>query len=531
MKYFSYFLMRHGVKPAYLVNLGAAALITMPSCSGGGERDAEKDKAQKPNIVYILTDDLGYGDVGCYGQDKIETPNIDELAEEGILFTQHYSGSPVSAPSRCVLLTGKHTGHSYIRSNDPLGERGDVWDFEKASKDPGLEGQRPIPGETVTIGEVLQEAGYTTGCVGKWGLGPPMSEGAPNKQGFDFYYGYICQRQAHTYYPLHLWKNDEKDTLDNKMVPPHTELPEEADPHDPGSYSRFRLTDYAPDLMIEETMQFLERNKQDPFFMYYATPVPHLPLQAPERWVEHYVEKFGDEEPYTGDNGYFPSRYPRATYAAMISYMDENVGKIVDKLKETGVYENTLIIFTSDNGPTYTGGADTPWFNSGGPFKEENGWSKGFVHEGGIRVPMIATWPGKIEPGTVSNHISAFWDVFPTLCDVADVEPPQDLDGISFLPALLDQDDQEEHEVMYWEFPSYNGQQAVRFGKWKAIRKDIFDGNMGLELYNLHTDPMEQQDVSDQYPEILEKAKEYMKDEREMPVVEGFRMKQLGDTL
>ncbi|MBS3772089.1 MAG: sulfatase-like hydrolase/transferase, partial [Bacteroidales bacterium] len=282
----------------------------MPSCSGEGEKDAKEDKAQKPNIVYILTDDLGYGDVGCYGQDKIETPNIDELAEEGILFTQHYSGSPVSAPARCVLLTGKHTGHSYIRSNDPLGERGDVWDFEKASKDPGLEGQRPIPGETVTIGEVLQEAGYTTGCVGKWGLGPPMSEGAPNNQGFDFYYGYICQRQAHTYYPLHLWKNDEKDTLDNKLVPPHTELPEEADPYDPESYSRFRLTDYAPDLMIEETMQFLERNKQDPFFMYYATPIPHLPLQAPKRWVEHYVEKFGDEDPYTGDNGYFPSRYP-----------------------------------------------------------------------------------------------------------------------------------------------------------------------------------------------------------------------------
>ncbi|MEF8811832.1 MAG: sulfatase-like hydrolase/transferase, partial [Bacteroidales bacterium] len=255
MKYFSYLLRRHGVKPAYLVNLGAAALITMPSCSGEGEKDAKEDKAQKPNIVYILTDDLGYGDVGCYGQDKIETPNIDELAEEGILFTQHYSGSPVSAPARCVLLTGKHTGHSYIRSNDELEERWNVWDFEKASQNPDLEGQRPIPGNTVTIAEVLQEAGYTTGSVGKWGLGPPLSEGDPNNQGFDFFYGYICQRQAHTYYPLHLWKNGEKDTLNNKLVPPSTDLPEDADPYDSESFSPFRLTDYAPELMIDETMK------------------------------------------------------------------------------------------------------------------------------------------------------------------------------------------------------------------------------------------------------------------------------------
>ena len=520
------------VKQAFMIHLGAAALITLPSCMEEESKEENGEK-QNPNIVYILTDDLGYGDIGCYGQNKIETPNIDELAENGIRFTQHYSGAPVSAPSRGVLMTGQHPGHAYIRSNDELEERGDIRDFEKASNSPDLEGQRPIPENTVTIAEVLQQAGYTTGSVGKWGLGPPLSEGDPNNQGFDFFYGYICQRQAHTYYPLHLWKNGEKDTLNNKLVPPHTGLPEGADPYDPESYSDFRLTDYAPDLMCNETMKFLERNKDNPFFLYYATPIPHLPLQAPKQWVDYYVEKFGDEEPYTGDNGYFPSRYPRATYAAMISYMDENVGKIVDKLKEMGVYENTLIVFTSDNGPTFTGGADTPWFNSGGPFKEEYGWSKGYLHEGGIRVPMIATWPGKIEPGTVTDHLSAFWDVFPTICEVAGTRPPEDLnlDGISFLPTLLGQNDQEKHEMLYWEFPSYNGQQAVRFGKWKAIRKDIFDGKMEIELYNLETDCMEQHDVAHQHPEVVQKAKKYMKREHKTPSVHKFRMKQLGDTL
>ena len=518
---------------ALLINLGAAALITLPSCLGDGAKDEDNQKSQKPNIVYILTDDLGYGDVGCYGQKKIETPNIDELAENGIRFTQHYSGSPVCAPSRCVLMTGMHTGHAYIRGNDAWGERGEVWNFEKASKNPRLEGQRPIPDETVTIAEVLQKEGYTTGVVGKWGLGAPFSEGVPNKQGFDFFYGYNCQRQAHTYYPLHLWKNGEKDTLDNRLVPPHTELPEDADPYDPESYSDFRLTDYAPDLMIRETINFLERNQQNPFFLYYATPIPHLPLQAPKRWVDHYVEKFGDEEPYTGDNGYFPCRYPRATYAAMISYMDENVGKIVDKLKEMGVYENTLIIFTSDNGPTYTGGADTQWFNSAGPFKEETGWTKGYVHEGGIRVPMIASWPGKIQPGTVTDHVSAFWDVFPTLCDVAGTHPPQDLniDGISYLPTLLGKENQKKHELMYWEFPSYNGQQAVRFGKWKAIRENIFDGNMEIQLYNMETDSTEQNNIADQHPEVVKKARRLMEREHETPKIEKFRMDALSDTL
>ena len=530
MKYLHYYPNLNRVGSRTLLNIGAATLLTFSSCNQGDSENKKNGAHKNPNIIYILADDLGYGDVGCYGQDKIETPNIDRLAKNGMRFTQHYAGSPVSAPSRCVLMTGKHTGHSYIRGNDAMAERGDVWDFETASENPRLEGQRPIPGETVTIAEVLQGAGYTTGSVGKWGLGRPYSSGIPNKQGFDFFYGYNCQRWAHTYYPPHLWKNGEKDTLNNTLVSPHTKLPDSADPYDSESYSGFRLQDYAPELMFDEAMKFFERNKNSPVFMYYATPIPHLPLQAPQRWVDYYVKKFGDEEPYTGNEGYFPCRYPRATYAAMISYLDENVGKIVDKLKETGEYENTLIIFTSDNGPTYTGGADTEWFNSAGPFKEEHGRGKGYVYEGGIRVPMIAAWPDRIEQGSVTGHVSAFWDVFPTLCDVADVNPPQDLklDGISFLPTLLGhQEEQEKHEVMYWEFPAYNGQQAVRFGKWKAIRKDIFDGVMDIELYNMETDSLEQNDVSEQYPEIVNKANEYMHTERDTPSVEKFQIQQL----
>src|SRR5690625_2605979 len=292
------------------------------------------DKKNKPNIIYILADDLGYGELGCYGQTKIETPNIDNLAREGIRFTHHYSGSPVCAPARCMLLTGLHSGHSQIRGNDEMAERGDVWSFEAMSEDPNLEGQRPLKAGTQTIGTILQKAGYRTGVIGKWGLGGPLTEGIPNEQGFDFFYGYNCQRQAHTYFPLHLWKNKEKVNLNNKMVPPNTLLQEGADPKNIESYSDFWLTDFSPDLMQKEALQFIRENKNSPFFLYYANPVPHVPLQAPEKWVEHYVQKFGEEEPYLGDQGYFPQRYPHAAYAAMVSMFDEQVGEIINLLKE-----------------------------------------------------------------------------------------------------------------------------------------------------------------------------------------------------
>ena len=460
-----------------------------------------------------MADDLGYGELGCYGQEIIQTPHIDRLAQSGMRFTQFYTGSPVCAPSRCVLLTGKHTGHSYVRNNDEMREKGEVWDFEKASHDPELEGQRPLPEGTKTIGTLLQQAGYATACIGKWGLGGPTSEGAPNKQGFDFFYGYNCQRQAHTYYPLHLWKNEIKDSLDNQLVSPGTALEPDADPYDPSSYVRYNQPDYAPDKMLVEALAFIENHKDGPFFLYFATPIPHLPLQAPEEWIDKYRNIIGDEEPYTGDRGYFPARHPRATYAAMISALDEQVGSMLNKLRETGQYENTIILFTSDNGPTYTGGADTQFFNSAGPFKTEYGWGKGFTKEGGIRVPLIATWEDVIEPGSESNHIGATWDILPTLCELAGAPIPEDTDGISMVPELIGQE-QDDHDYLYWEFPGYGGQQAVRMGRWKAIRADISKGNMEISLYDLDNDIREQNNVAEAHPEVITEVERIMEEAR-----------------
>jgi arylsulfatase A-like enzyme len=489
----------------------------------------KKTEPQKPNIIYILADDLGYAELGCYGQEKIETPNIDALAASGMRFTQHYSSAPVCAPARCMLLTGLHAGHAQIRGNDEMPERGDVWNFEAVANDPNLEGQRPLKAGTQTIGTLLQQAGYKTGVVGKWGLGGPLTGGIPGKQGFDFFYGYNCQRQAHTYFPVHLWKNNEKVQLDNKMVPPHTPLSEGSDPYDPESYADFWLTDYASELMQDELLHFIKENKDRPFFMYYANPIPHNPLQAPKRWIDYYVGKFGDEEPYTAEHGYFPHRYPHACYAAMVSYFDEQVGEIVTTLKELGIYENTLIIFTSDNGPTYSGGADSPWFDSAKPFKSDRGWGKGNVTEGGIREPMIAQWPGKIGPGSETDLISAHYDVLPTLCDLVGIEPSGPIDGISFLPTLLGEGGQEKHKFLYWEFPAYGGQQAVRMGKWKGIRRNIFKDSLRVQLYNLEEDMQELKDVSSQHPEIVREIETILEREHTPAENESFRMEQLGD--
>lgn len=507
--------------------LGISAWI-LAGC-GKKEEVAQVEEVKPPNIIYILADDLGYNDVGVYGQKIIETPNIDALATQGIRFTQHYSGSPVCAPSRCVLLTGKHTGHAYIRGNDEWTERGDTWDFAKAVADPSLEGQRPIPANTQTIGRILQGVGYKTALVGKWGLGGPTTQGIPNNEGFDFFYGYNCQRQAHTYFPVHLWKNTEKDLLDNELVVPGTRLPDGADPKDPASYDKFWLNEYSPERMLDESLDFLRQNKYRPFFLYFATPIPHVPLQAPPDWVDYYRKKIGPEEPYIGDQGYFPNLTPRATYAAMVSYMDECIGKIIDTLKEMRVYENTLIIFSSDNGPTYNGGTDSPFFDSAAPFKSEYGYAKGFVREGGIRVPMIASWPGKITPGQTTDHISAFWDVLPTLCEVTGARAPDDIDGISFLPTLLGQEGQQKHEFLYWEFPAYTGQQAVRMGDWKGIRSNIFKDNLDIQLYNLANDPTESRNMARAHPDIVEKIKAIMMREHTPAELEKFKITQLGD--
>ncbi len=486
----------------------------------------KKEDSRPPNIIYILADDLGYNELGCYGQEKIETPNIDKLAESGMRFTQHYTGAPVCAPARCNLLTGLHPGHAFVRGNHEWNERGDVWSYNAMIQDSTLEGQYPLPDTTITIAKLLQSGGYATAMVGKWGLGAPHTNSIPNKMGFDYFCGYNCQRIAHTYYPLFLYENEHRLYLNNDTIKPHIGLEENANPLDINSYSKFTLTDYAPDIMHAKALSFIDKNKNKPFFLYYATPIPHLPLQAPKEWVDYYTKKFGDEEPLVNAS-YYPNRYPHATYAAMISYLDEQVGELVHKLKELEIYENTLIIFTSDNGPTYID-ADAEWFKSAEPFQSTNGRTKGYVYEGGIRIPMIASWPLKIQAATESNHISAFWDVMPTLCEVANTDLPKYTDGISFLPTL-EGEKQKKHPFLYWEFAGYHGQQAVRMGKWKAIRKNIKKGNLTIELYNLEKDIKEENDVAEQHPEIIKKMEDIMKNEHQPATLERFKMEALGD--
>ncbi|MBE0667419.1 MAG: sulfatase-like hydrolase/transferase, partial [Bacteroidales bacterium] len=403
--------------------------------------------------------------------------------------------------------TGLHTGHAQVRGNDEWAERGEVWNYKAMIADSTLEGQRPIAPGTVTVSRLLQEAGYVTAAVGKWGLGAPNTEGIPNKQGFDFFFGYNSQRQAHTYYPVHLYRNERRVYLNNDTVAPHTGLAEGVDPLEIENYERFTSRDYSPDLMFNEITNFINDNSQKPFFLYWATTIPHLALQAPKEWVDRYVEKFGDEKPYTGDNGYFPARYPHATYAAMVSYLDDQIGKVVQQLKELGIYDNTVILFSSDNGPAYNAGTDSPWFDSGGPFRSDYGYGKGFLHEGGIRVPLIVSWPGVVKPGSVSDLQSAFWDILPTFCDIAGVQAPQKIDGISFLPELMGKK-QKKHKYFYWETNEYGGQQAVLTGNMKAIRKNMNKGNEVFELYDLDSDPQETTDIAPKYPDIIRKVTE-----------------------
>lgn len=480
----------------------------------------------KPNIIFIMADDLGYGDVGAYGQTKIETPNIDALAQDGMRFTQHYSGAPVCAPARAVLLTGLHLGHSSIRGNDEWAERGPVWNYREVAHDWTLEGQRPLPSDTRLIVSELKEAGYKTGMFGKWGLGAPHTESIPTKMGFDYFFGYNCQRQAHTYSPLHLYENETRYKLDNDTLAPGTGLTVDVDTMAEESYTKYDQNDYSPDISFDKMMEFVSANKQDPFFIYWASPIPHLPLQAPKNWVDYYKNKFGDELPYAfyeGERrGYFPNRYPRATYAAMISYLDDNIGKLIKYLKSEGLYENTLIVFTSDNGPAYSGGTDSPWFDSGGPFSGIYGRGKGFLYEGGIRVPFIATWPNKIKAGSKSDHISVFYDIYPTLQEIATDSINSDLDGISLYPELTGRKTQKQHDYLYWEFPEYGGQTAIRKGDFKVLWKDMKKGNEKVEVYNLVKDKAEENNIASLHPEMITEFYKIICKEHRTPVTDLF---------
>lgn len=436
-----------------------------------------------PNIVLILADDLGYGELGCYGQKWIKTPNIDRIAAEGIRFTQHYSGQAVCAPSRCALLTGYHMGHAEIRGNGNPKERG--------KPDPGLmyfPGQHPISDSAITIFERLKDKEYATGAMGKWGLGPPRSTGMPDQHGVDHFYGYNCQVHAHNHYPRFLWRNSEKEVQ-------------------PGNDRTAKGETWSQDQFVKEALQFVDNNKEKPFFLYLPFAVPHLSIQAPEEAIKPYLDTIPEEE--YKHRGYIEHPTPRAGYAAMITRMDEGIGQIMDRIKELGLDDNTLIIFTSDNGPTFErlGGADSDFFNSSGPLRGR----KGRLLEGGIRVPMVARWPGKIKPGSESDHISAFWDYMPTLCDIAGVDKPEGIDGISFASTLLGEGEQKQHEFLYWEFSSYGSQQALRMGKWKALREDLRKNpDAPIQLYNLEEDIGESKDIASDHPEVLSIIQEIM---------------------
>jgi len=459
-------------------SLFGAATMTLSGCTQSLGKISSKANSKKPNIVFILADDLGYADLGCYGQQKIRTPNIDKLASEGMKFTQSYSGNPVCAPSRCALMTGKHTGHAQIRNNKQVGGK-EGWELGST-----VGGQWPLEADTVTIAKILKDAGYTTGWFGKWGLGRVGTTGDPSKQGFDHFFGYICQRQAHTYYPNHLWRDGQIQWLEaNKDGKEQV---------------------YSHDLIAEEALKFIKANKDRPFFLYVPFTIPHVALQVPEDSLTEYKGKWPDP-PYTGDRGYVPHANPRACYAAMVTRMDKDVGRIMSLVKELGLEEKTLIMFSSDNGPTPAGGSDATFFQSAGPLRG----LKGTVYEGGIRVPFIARWPGKIKAGSTTDLVCAFWDFLPTCCELLALEPPGDIDGISVLPTLLGQTEkQKKHEYLYWEL---NGQQAVRMEDWKAVRTKP---NQKIELYNLKKDIGEQHNVADEHREIVAKIADIFKNGR-----------------
>lgn len=467
-------------------------------CGMSGMLYAQKGIHRKPNIILIYADDLGYAETEPYGQQKIKTPHITALANAGMRFTNHYSGSPVCAPSRCMLMTGKHSGQSYIRGNYGLG--GDTDSLEA--------GQMPLPEGTVTIAKMLQQAGYNTGAIGKWGLGMHDNSGSPNKQGFDYFFGYLDQKQAHNYYPSHLWENDQRYPLDNPWKFVHRPLnPAVARDAD---FDFFKGKDYAPEKMTEKALNFIAHNQSSPFFLYLPYTLPHVSLQVPDAYLKPYLPQFTDK-PYYGQDGYASHQHPRAAYAAMISYLDEQVGKIVAQVKALGLEDNTLILFSSDNGAAFNGGVDYTFFNSVGGLRG----LKMDVFEGGIRVPFLAKWPGSIAANTETKLISAQYDLFATLADLVDL-PSSHTNGISFLPTLLNKGEQQQHEFLYFEYPEKGGQLAVRKGDWKGVKQDLKKNPKAIwQLFNLKDDPKEQIDLAAKHPNILKELDQIVQREHQ----------------
>lgn len=461
-----------------------------------------------PNIVLIYADDLGYQETGAYGQKRIRTPNIDRLAGEGMRMTQYYSGSPVCAPSRCVLLTGKHTGHAFIRGNREV--PGTKW------YDPeGPEGQWPMAADEVTLAERLKQLGYTTGVFGKWGLGGPGSEGHPCYQGFDHFYGYLCQRVAHNYYPTHLWRNHDVDIQpgNDYFAPGGQKL--DAPLENEAAYNeRYRGVHYAPAEIADEMLGWLDANDHKPFFLYYASIIPHAALQAPQEWVDRYPLEW-DPKPYLGDSGYLPNARPHATYAAMISFFDDVVGRLLEHLDEKGLAENTIVLFSSDNGTTWVGGVDIAFFDSVGVLRGH----KAQMWEGGVREPFIARWPGHIAPDSASELPCAAYDITPTLLDLigapAGSQDPS-FDGISLAPTLLGHaDGQPKHDFLYWEYPEGPQWQVVLLdGRYKAVRNNLRKGDLTIQLFDLQNDPSESTNIAHDQAGIVARAERLMRTER-----------------
>jgi arylsulfatase A len=454
--------------------------------------------ATKPNVVLIMADDLGYGDLSAYGQTHFNTPNIDALAKKGILFKQNYSAAPVCAPARGALMTGYHVGHGAVRGNAELGD----------------EGQQPMPSSTFTIAHLLKKAGYATGAFGKWGLGAPGTDSEPLKMGFDHFYGYNCQRQAHHYYPYFLWNDDQREML----------------------WGNFGLErqEFAPDLIHAKALSFVEANKDKPFFLFYPLVQPHAEMIAPEKYMAKYRGKFLPESSFKGTDGgpsfrkkeYASTSEGHAAFAAMVETMDVAVGELMAKLQTLGIADNTLVLFTSDNGPHQEAGHDPDYFNCNGGLR---GYKRD-LYEGGIRVPLIATWPGKTPVGAVTDHVCAFQDILPTLADLTGLPTPAGIDGVSFLPTLLQKGTQREHDSLYWEFHELKGRVAVRKGNWKAVRYHVaVDPNSPLELYDLSKDPSEKTNVAAQYPERVAELDELIKNSRTVSPIAKFNFPLLSD--
>jgi arylsulfatase A-like enzyme len=440
---------------------GVLFILVWVVCSGLHPAAGADGGPEQPNLIYILADDLGYGDLSCYGQTRLATPQLDSMAAAGLKFTRHYAGSTVCAPSRCVLLTGKHTGHAAIRGNSP-----------------GL-----MPEDEVTVAELLRTAGYATGCFGKWGVGNPPPLDDPNRHGFDEFYGYVSMFHAHNFFPEFLIHNGQKTPLRNEVG--------KAWKDGDGRGVAVKRADYVPELVTREALSFIEQHRQRPFFLYLAMNVPHANNEAGKAGMEvpEYAESVEDDWPL-----------PEKGFATMIRNIDRDVGRVLEKIRQLGLERKTLVIFTSDNGPHQEGGHQMPFFDSNGPLKG----MKRDLYEGGIRVPMIAWWPNRVPAGTVTDHISGFQDVLPTFAELAGIDPPS-TDGISMVPTLLGEPgDQRRHPHLYWEFHEQGGKQAVVRGQWKAVRRNVAkDPNGPLELYDLARDLGEEHDLADQHPDLV----------------------------